>query len=110
VIDFIAFRDCLAAIVKQVDHHVLLPSQHAEIQVCEEGQEVTVQFRHKRWVFPREDCAILPVVNTTAEEIAAWIALQIRQQLRPRIGDRIQFLEVGVDENHGQWGIARIPW
>jgi 6-pyruvoyltetrahydropterin/6-carboxytetrahydropterin synthase len=80
------------------------------ILVEEVEQEVHVRFRNKRWVFPREDCKLLPVVNTTAEEIAWWIATQMREKLYPMIGDRLDWLEVGVDENHGQWGTCRLPW
>lgn len=110
VIDFIAFRDSLAQIAKQLDHHVLLPLHHAEILVEEQQDEVTVRFRKKRWVFPREDCMLLPIVNTTAEEIAGWIAEQIRAKLYPEVGDRLTSIEVGVDENNGQWGYCRLPW
>lgn len=110
VIDFIAFRDSLAGIVKQLDHHMLLPTKHAMILVEEQNEEVTVRFRKKRWVFPREDCMLLPIVNTTAEEIAWWIATQLRAKLFPEIGLRLTMLEVGIDENHGQWGYCRLPW
>jgi 6-pyruvoyltetrahydropterin/6-carboxytetrahydropterin synthase len=110
VIDFIAFRDALAEIARQLDHHVLLPTHHQEIQLEVLETEVAVRFRQKRWVFPREDCMLLPVVNTTAEEIASWVATQIRSKLYPGIGDRLNWIEVGVDENNGQWGMCRLPW
>jgi len=110
VIDFIAFRESLAEFAKQLDHHVLLPLHHPMIAVDAGEEEVTVRFRNKRWVFPREDCKLLPVVNTTAEEIAWWIATQMRDKLFPDVGDRIASIEVGVDENNGQWGYCRLPW
>ena len=110
VIDFIAFRDSLAGLVKQLDHHMLLPTKHAMILVDEQDDEVTVRFRKKRWVFPREDCMLLPIVNTTAEEIAWWVATQLRAKLFPEVGTRLSMLEIGIDENHGQWGFCRLPW
>lgn len=110
VIDFIAFRDTLAELVKQLDHHMLLPTKHPLIQVVEEGEEVIVRFRKKRWVFPAEDCRLLPIENTTAEEIAAWLAQAVREKIKPKVGDRISYLEIGIDENHGQWGFCRMPW
>ncbi len=110
VVDFIAFRDSLADIVGRLDHHVLLPASHPAIRVTEEGREVTATFEDRRWVFPQEDCVILPVSNTTAEEIARWIALQVRSAMKPRVQDALNWLEVGVDENNGQWGICRIDW
>jgi len=110
VVDFIAFRDTLAGIVKQLDHHVILPAKHPEIHVRREGDEVVTRFRNKRWIFPTEDCMILPVVNTTAEEIAGWIGTQMLETLVPRTPHPLHWLEVWVDENHGQWGICRMPW
>jgi 6-pyruvoyltetrahydropterin/6-carboxytetrahydropterin synthase len=109
VIDFIAFRDTLAAIVKQLDHHMLLPTLHPLIQVHEEGDEVATRFRQKRWIFPAEDCKLLPIGNTTAELIAWWIANQVRDKLRIS-NPHLSWLEVSVDENHGQWGVCRIDW
>lgn len=110
VVDFIAFRDSLATIVKQLDHHVILPTTHPMILVQADEREVLVTFRDKRWIFPREDCMLLPVTNTTAEQIAWWIAHQLRSAMLPKVGERLTSLEVGVDENHGQWGLCKIPW
>ena len=110
VIDFIAFRDRLAEIVKRLDHHMLLPTTHPLIKVVADDKEVNVTFRDKRWLFPREDCMLLPVTNTTAEEIAAYIATELRAMLRETVGDRLESLEIGIDENHGQWGSCKIKW
>jgi len=74
------------------------------------GDEVIARFRSKRWVFPAEDCMLMPIGNTTAEEIAWWIANELRMQLGPSVGSRLNWLEIGVDENNGQWGYCRVPW
>ena len=77
VFDFIALRDGLQALVHELDHRVLLPDRHSMIQVVisDDEQEVTARFENRRWVFPREDCLILPIENTTAELIARWIGM-----------------------------------
>ncbi len=116
VIDFIAFRDTLADIVKLLDHHVILPTEHKMISVADAAydealcDEIVVKFEKKRWVFPKEDCMLLPIVNTTAERIAWWIAGELKTRLKPSVGDRIDTLEVAVDENNGQWGICKVDW
>jgi 6-pyruvoyltetrahydropterin/6-carboxytetrahydropterin synthase len=110
VVDFIAFRDTLAEIIRRLDHHVLLPTSHPLIDVAVGDQEVVTTFRNKRWVFPREDCMLLPISNTTAEQIAWWVACELRDTMKPKVGDLIQTLEVAIDENHGQWGICKIDW
>lgn len=109
VVDFIAFRDTLAEIVKRLDHHVLLPTLHPLIKVEVAGHEVITTFRTKRWVFPVEDCMLLPIGNTTAELIAWWIAGEVHMKLKPKV-QNLDWLEVSVDENHGQWGVCRINW
>jgi 6-pyruvoyltetrahydropterin/6-carboxytetrahydropterin synthase len=104
VIDFIALRDRLSEIVQTLDHRVLLPTKHPLIEVKQEENEIVVRFEQKRWVFPLEDCRLLPIPNTTAEWLAWYIGqllLNTRQELIP---ENIQALKVQVDENHGQWG------
>mgnify|MGYP002403159396 CR=1 FL=1 len=110
VIDFIALRDAVLRITSELDHHVLLPEHHQEILISRDERETTARFRDRRWVFPNEDCVMLPVVNTTAEEIARVIAERLRDAISEKTPAGIAWIEVGVDENHGQWGIYRLPW
>lgn len=110
VVDFIALRDAVLEITGGLDHHVLLPTDHKEILISTDATETTARFRDRRWVFPNEDCVMLPVVNTTAEEIARVIAEKVRQQTAEKFGGAISWIEVAVDENHGQWGVCRMPW
>ena len=56
VVDFIALRDMLKAILAELDHHMLLPTEHPLIRVETDGREVTVTFEERRWVYPRSDC------------------------------------------------------
>lgn len=103
VVDFIALRDSLQAIVQELDHHVLLPLHHLAIRVREDGDEVEARFENRRWVFPRTDCVLLPVANTTAELLARHIGLKLRERLHSLTGNRPEKLRVEVDENNGQW-------
>ena len=106
VIDFIALRDTLKEITASLDHHVLLPTTHEQIQVTADEKEVLVTFEDRRWVFPLDDCILLPVSNTTAELIADYIATELLRRLADQGVTKIEMLEIGVDENEGQWGIV----
>lgn len=110
VVDFIALRDAVLAETAVLDHHVLLPRDHAAISVEVGDREVVARYEQRRWVFPKEDCVVLPVVNTTAEEIARVIAERVIERTRAAFGPSLTMIEVGVDENHGQWGVCRMPW
>jgi 6-pyruvoyltetrahydropterin/6-carboxytetrahydropterin synthase len=103
VIDFIALRDALKAICDELDHHVLLPTEHPQIRVESDEREVVATFEDRRWVFPRGDCILLPVANTTAERLAQYIGQRLLDDLFQRSETRPNLLRVGVDENFGQW-------
>ena len=111
VYDFIALRDGTQNLVSQLDHRVLLPQSHPAISV-ELGagnKEVTVRFEDRRWVFPEEDCVILPVANTTAELIAAWFSANLIESLNLTEIPRLSELRVGIEENFGQWAWCHAP-
>ncbi|MCA9105490.1 MAG: 6-pyruvoyl tetrahydropterin synthase family protein [Planctomycetales bacterium] len=106
VIDFIALRDGLLELTSALDHHVLLPDRHPLIRVADDGKEVTVTFRDKRWVFPSEDAIILPIPNTTAELLAKYLGAALLHRLKEKGLEQPRGLRMAVDENEGQWGIV----
>jgi 6-pyruvoyltetrahydropterin/6-carboxytetrahydropterin synthase len=105
VVDFIALRDTLKQVTDSLDHYVLLPTDHPTIQVEVGETEVTATFEDRRWVFPRGDCVLLPVRNTTAEEVARYIARALTDAWQTKYPTPLQLISVAVDENHGQLGV-----
>jgi len=108
VIDFIALRDAVQKIVGQLDHRMLVPTEHKAINVWSSEREVELTFEDRRWVFPRDDCVLLPIENTTAERLAWWIGGRLREELPPGALRNVNFFDVEVEENFGQWGICRV--
>ncbi|MCE9546258.1 MAG: 6-pyruvoyl tetrahydropterin synthase family protein, partial [Planctomycetia bacterium] len=108
VVDFIFLRDTLKHLIDALDHHMLLPTGHPLINVVPSDDSVEVTFRDRRWVFPRGDCVLLPVPNTTAELIAHYLAEQLRDALAARSGMQPERVQVGVDECFGQWGVCEL--
>jgi len=105
VVDFIALRDALRELVAELDHHVLLPTEHPLIHVTADETSVEAVFEERRWVFPRGDCVLLPVANTTAELLARYLGQRLQQALWDRSGFRPQRLRMEVDECEGQIGV-----
>ena len=103
VFDFIAIRDAAAKIALSLDHHMLLPTQSQLIHVTKGERETTAQFENKRWVFPNEDCVLLPMPNTTAELLGKWFAERLFEELKKKCGVTPHELKVSVEENFGQW-------
>ena len=108
VVDFIALRDALKEITDDLEHHMLLPLEHPAIRVSADDREVEVTFEERRWVFPRGECALLPMPNTTAELLARYIGKRLLDDLQRRTGSRPTRIQVGVDESNGQWGICEL--
>lgn len=108
VIDFIALRDSLRGIVEALDHHMLLPTQHPRIHVSADDRSVDVQFEDRRWSFPRGDCILLPVANTTAELLARHIGRQLLDDLAVRNLAKPAILRVEVDECEGQSAVCEL--
>jgi 6-pyruvoyltetrahydropterin/6-carboxytetrahydropterin synthase len=103
VVDFIALRDTLQSLIAELDHRMLLPSQHPQIRVTAFDTEVLVTFEDRRWVFPRGDCVVLPLANTTAELLARYLGQRLAAALSARTPG-LERIRVVVDENRGQWG------
>src|SRR5207245_10209695 len=91
----------------EIDHKVLLPLQNPKIQVREEGDSVAVAVAGRpRYVFPRGDCALLPVPNTTVEMLAQYLAGRVCRELAAGCGPggtqvALRAIAVEVEERLG---------
>ena len=101
VVDFLLLRAKLREITTALDHYVLLPTRHPHMRVVDDGREVTATLADRRWVFPSGDCRLLPVANTTAELLAAYIGGQLLSALGD-YADKLGRLRIEVDECDGQ--------
>ncbi len=110
VVDFIALRDRLQEITNRLDHRMLLPTRHPAISVATNNGEVEARFADRRWIFPQNECVLLPVKQTTAEALAHWIGTETRRTLRLNLTHRLDTLRMEVEENFGQWAICELPW
>ncbi len=110
VYDFIAVRDSLKMICHDLDHFMLLPDSHPQIKVVQHSKEIEVTFEDRRWVFPTGDCKVLPMSNTTVELLAKYIGEQLLKRLAELGLEMPKAIELGVDENNGQWGVWRCQY
>lgn len=103
VFDFIALRDNLKVLTQELDHRVLLPTKHPTIHVSANDTEVTAQYEERRWIFPRGDCVLLPLGQTTAELLAKYLGERLLERLHFQKIPRPETLRISVDECYGQW-------
>jgi 6-pyruvoyltetrahydropterin/6-carboxytetrahydropterin synthase len=100
--DFIALKVRTKAITDELDHRMLLATKNRLIQLREDGPSIRVQYKERQWLFPREECVLLPIENTTAELLARWIGNRLLGDLRSHHHFTPDVLRVEVEENIGQ--------
>ena len=109
VFDFVALKHIMRDLCDQIDHKVLLPLENPKIQIGEQDDAVTVAYEGKpRYVFPRVDCALLPVTNTTVEMLARLLTARLRAELDRRGARGLTAIEMEVEENFGQSAYYRL--
>ncbi|WP_165063880.1 6-pyruvoyl trahydropterin synthase family protein [Paludisphaera rhizosphaerae] len=102
VVDFIALRDMTRAIVDELDHRMLLPADSPLIRVAVEGSNTVARYRDRFWSFPTEECVVLPLVNTTSELLADYIARRLLKEMKARGWADPEAVRVEVEECFGQ--------
>jgi len=102
VVDFLLLRKLMTTLLEAWDHRVLLPTESLLLRVKESKREVEVTFGERRWIFPRADCVLLPVANTTTEMLARELARGLCARLESQLGEVPGRVRVEVDEGDGQ--------
>src|SRR5688572_4304255 len=109
VFDFVELKRIMRRLCDEIDHLVLLPLESDRVQVTEEGDAVRVGVDGKpRYVFPRKDCALLPIPNTTVEMLAQMLTERLQAALSAEGAKGLTAIEMEVEENFGQSAIYRL--
>jgi 6-pyruvoyltetrahydropterin/6-carboxytetrahydropterin synthase len=61
-----------------------------------------------RYVFPRKDCALLPIPNTTVEMLAEMLTDRLKTELATAGAKGMTAIEMEVEENFGQSAVYRV--
>jgi 6-pyruvoyltetrahydropterin/6-carboxytetrahydropterin synthase len=102
VVDFSAVKQVMRGLTAELDHRVLLPRDNPKLAISQDNGRVRVAFAGEpRYVFPADDCVILPIPNTTVEMLAQYLAGRVRAELG-RGSVHLKSIEVEVEENFGQ--------
>jgi 6-pyruvoyltetrahydropterin/6-carboxytetrahydropterin synthase len=103
VLDFSVLKQITRRLVDEIDHKVLLPQHNPKLAFREDNGRVAVDyFGEPTYVFPRADCAMLPIPNTTAEMLAQYLGSRVRDELLRSGYRHLALLELEVEENYGQ--------
>lgn len=98
-IDFNVFKKTIKARLDLWDEHVLLPAKHPEMNIKESGPSLEVRFRERFYVFPKNEVHLLPVTNTSVEQLSRLLAEDFLHEFK-KLG--VQNIRVLVEETRGQ--------
>jgi 6-pyruvoyltetrahydropterin/6-carboxytetrahydropterin synthase len=103
VLDFSELKSVMKRLTDEIDHKVLLPLHNPKIDIREAGDSVSVAVGGKpRYVFPKIDCALLPIPNTTVEMLAQYLAGRVCKEIASSGAVQVRAIEIEVEENFGQ--------
>ena len=103
VVDFSIVKQMLRKLCEELDHKVLLPMENPKLRIEERGDAVHVAFEGaQRYVFPRNECVLLPIPNTTVEMLAQHLTQRVIVEFRAQPAATLTAVEVEVEENFGQ--------
>jgi 6-pyruvoyltetrahydropterin/6-carboxytetrahydropterin synthase len=108
VVDFHALRRALKGILAGLDHRVLLPAAHPSMRVSARHGEVEVRLADRRWVFPVDNCMLLPIVNTSTELLAQYVAERLQAALAGLGGDAPEMIRVEISESAGASAVCEL--
>lgn len=105
VVDFNTLKSFIKASVDEWDEHVLLPARHPDMKIKKNGPSLEVRFRDRFYVFPAEEVILLPVTNTSVEQLSRLLAEKFMAEFK-RHG--VLGLRVRVEETRGQAASYRL--
>jgi 6-pyruvoyl-tetrahydropterin synthase len=102
VLDFGIVKRIARHVCNRLDERMLIPVQSDCLQIREEAGQLSVRYEDDEFRFPVKDVVLVPIAHSSAEELARYLAGEIRRELVVEGVQRIRAIEIGVEETTGQ--------
>lgn len=109
VLDFKRVKPVVRELVDELDEHWLIPGEHPVLTYGVRGDGVMeVRYQERYYAAPQEDVIVLPINNTSSENLASWVGRELKGRLAKRFPEAaLRSLCVSVEETSGQRGVYR---
>jgi 6-pyruvoyltetrahydropterin/6-carboxytetrahydropterin synthase len=106
VLNFKEIKPIVRQLCELLDEHLLLPGRHPVLTVAARADGSSeIRYRERRYVIPTDELVVLPISNTSAENLATWFGGELRARLHEHYpGLHLRELAVSVEETPGQRG------
>jgi len=110
VIDFQDIKPVLRGLCDELDEHWIVPGEHEQLtwkELPEDGGGgIEVRYLDRVYRAPREDVLVLPINNTSAENLSAYLGRELMRRLGEGFDDLVvDRLRLTVEETPGQRGV-----
>mmetsp|Transcript_12672 Transcript_12672/g.14538 ORF Transcript_12672/g.14538 Transcript_12672/m.14538 type:complete len:244 (+) Transcript_12672:477-1208(+) len=114
VLDFGKIKTVLRGICKNINEHVIIPSLSDVLKILDNGKQVNVECEDEScFSFPADDCILLPIEHSSAEELAEYILQKTVESFSVEylINERgVTAMELFVSEAPSQSASCRIDF
>lgn len=104
-VDFNVFKKHIKDRLDQWDEMVLLPERHPDMKLQRKAPSLEVNFRDRLYVFPLNEVCLLPVTNTSVEQLSRLLAEDFLAEFQK---SGVRGVQVWVEETQGQSASTRI--
>ena len=98
-VDFNVFKNFIKSKLDEWDEHVLLPARNHEMKIATTGNSLEVKFRERFYTFPKDEVLLIPVTNTSVEQMSRLLAEDFFAEFK-KYG--VPQLRVRIEETRGQ--------
>lgn len=102
VVDFGVVKSVARRVCDRLNERTLIPSESDCLRVRTEGTQVVVNYEDDEFRLPLADVFFVPIAHSSAEELARYLAGEIRRELEADGAGGITAIEIGVAETPGQ--------
>ena len=103
VFDFLDIKPIVREVCNSLDHKLLIPKDHPLIKIYQHEKNIVILTPDQsEFSIPRSDVLLLPILNTSSERIAEYLAKQVVDKVEQKYNFRFKLLEIEVEETPGQ--------
>jgi 6-pyruvoyltetrahydropterin/6-carboxytetrahydropterin synthase len=99
LIDFKVLKDTVLSLLSELDEFVLLPRLHPDFIFREDGATLRVHFRDREYAFPKNEVKLLPILNTSVEELSSYLVERLKESWANL---PVSAITVQLEETRGQ--------
>ena len=112
VIDFLEAKPVVRELCDELDEHWIVPTGHPNLKVeaLDDGH-TRVSYGPHRYLAPTPEVLLLPIDNSSVENLATWFGRELGSRLEQRFGrSQVRRLRVEISETPGQSGVYVSNW